>query len=99
MADSATKKRKATDAVVEALSVAQNELDEREAKLQEREEALRKAIEGVDTAELSDAELTSQLYAAAAASEVAQPAITKAAPKGGRRLVKRTNKPIDVTDS
>ena len=48
MADSATKKRKATDAVVEALSVAQNELDEREAKLQEREEALRKAIEGVE---------------------------------------------------
>ena len=48
MAASATKKRKATDTVVEALSVAQNELDEREAKLQEREEALRKAIEGVE---------------------------------------------------
>ena len=62
--------------------------------------AVAKAIEGVEPSELGDAELTRQLYAPAPGSaQDAQPAITKAAPKGGRRLVKRSNKPVDVTDS
>ena len=53
-----------------------------------------KSIEGVETGELTDAELTTQLYGAVGAGEPA-PAITKAAPKGGRKLVKRS-KPVDV---
>ena len=47
-----------------------------------------KSIEGVDTDELTDAELESQLYAPAEGAAAA-PTITKAAPRGGRRLVKR----------
>lgn len=58
-----------------------------------------KAIEGVEPSELTEAELSSQLYGAAPGSEPSQPTITKAAPKGGRRLVKRTNKPVDVSDT
>ena len=57
-----------------------------------------KAIEGLETSELTDAELTGQVYAAEAAAAqaaAAQPTITKAAPKGGRKLVKRA-KPVDV---
>ena len=45
---SAQKKRKAGDAVLEALEMARTELEERESSLEQREEALRKAIEGVE---------------------------------------------------
>jgi len=47
-AASAQKKRKAGDAVLEALDMARTELEERESSLEQREEALRKAIEGVE---------------------------------------------------
>jgi hypothetical protein len=43
----ASKKRKVGDAVLEALDVARSELEAREEKLEQGEEALRKAIEGV----------------------------------------------------
>ena len=42
------KKRKVGDAVLEALDTARAELEERETTLEQREEALRKAIEGVE---------------------------------------------------
>jgi len=45
---SAAKKRKVGDAVLEALDTARAELEERETNLEQREEALRKAIEGVE---------------------------------------------------
>ena len=45
---SAIKKRKVGDAVVEALDAARTELERRETKVEEREEALRKALEGVE---------------------------------------------------
>ena len=45
---SAMKKRQIGDAVVEALNAARTELEQRETKVEEREEALRKALEGVD---------------------------------------------------
>ena len=45
---SAMKKRKVGDAVVEALDAARTELERRETKVEEREEALRKALEGVE---------------------------------------------------
>ena len=54
-----------------------------------------KSIEGVEAEELSDAELTRQVYASDAPSADTGPAIiSKAAPRGGRRLVKKT-KPAD----
>jgi twinfilin len=49
-----------------------------------------KSIEGLEASELTDPELRSQLYAAeAAAAAAAAPTITKAAPRGGRKLVSR----------
>ena len=45
---SAPKKRKVGDAIADAVHAARAELEEREAKVEEREEALRKALEGVD---------------------------------------------------
>jgi twinfilin-like protein len=45
-----------------------------------------KSIEGVEAAEISEAELTTQLYGAEAQAAVQ---ITKAAPKGGRRLIRK----------
>ena len=44
----AAKKRKVGGAIADAVDAAQAELEEREAKVEEREEALRKALEGVD---------------------------------------------------
>ena len=53
-----------------------------------------KSIEGLEAAELTEAALTEQLYPTTA--DAAQPTVTaKAAPKGGRKLVKR-NKPVDI---
>ena len=58
-----------------------------------------KAIEGLETSELTDAELEhGQVRSGGGRSSTrpaAQPTITKAAPKGGRKLVKRA-KPVDV---
>ena len=54
-----------------------------------------KSIEGVEAAELSDEELTSQMYPQDAAAAAAPTITAKAAPRGGRKLVKRT-KPVDV---
>ena len=51
---------------------------------------LAKSVEGLEAAELTDKELGAQLYAAeAAAAAPAAPAMTKAAPRGGRKLVSR----------
>ena len=47
-----------------------------------------KSIEGVEGAEICTAELTTQLYGAATA-DAGPVQVTKAAPKGGRRLVKK----------
>ena len=49
-----------------------------------------KSVEGLETAELTEAELTTQLYSAASDAAAAGPAVvTKAAPRGGRKLVSR----------
>jgi len=52
-----------------------------------------KSIEGVEAAEFTEAELVSQVYGA---EKEQAAAITKAAPKGGRRLVKK--KTADAVD-
>lgn len=54
-----------------------------------------KSVEGVEAAELSDAELTSQLYAEAVAS--GPTVVTKAAPRGGRKLVKKRADPVEAS--
>ena len=48
-----------------------------------------KSLEGLEPSEVTEAELESQLYAADAAANAAAPVITKAAPRGGRKLVSR----------
>lgn len=51
-----------------------------------------KSLEGIDAAELSDDVLAAEVFPEAAADGGAAPTMTKAAPKGGRKLNSRNKK-------
>jgi twinfilin-like protein len=55
-----------------------------------------KSIEGIEAAELTDAELTTQLYGGDETAGSSGPKIiSKAAPRGGRKLVKKTRPAVE----
>lgn len=60
--------------------------------LEARGITITKRLEGVDPSDLSDEFLKSELYPPMASDDGAMPSLTKAAPKGGRRLTSRNKR-------